>query len=170
MADWEAIYQEHSAGILQYLMMLTRNREEAEDLLQETFMRAMQSRSFVNDISKIRSWMMTIARNLFLDTVRKRRKREKLHVDSEDFDILEAVPDPAPAPDTLVAAGDFKIRLESVLNTMGENYRTAFMLGIVQQYSYKEIGDITGWSESMVKSNIFRARKKVASEMAEFRR
>ena len=113
---------------------------------------------------------MTIARNLFLDTVRKRRKREKLHVDSEDFDILEAVPDPAPAPDTLVAAGDFKIRLESVLNTMGENYRTAFMLGIVQQYSYKEIGDITGWSESMVKSNIFRARKKVASEMAEFRR
>lgn len=169
MADWEAIYKEHSPGILQYLITLTKNRVEAEDLLQDTFIRAMRSKSFVNDLSKLRSWMMTIARNLFLDSYRKKRKRDNLHADSADFDIMDTIPDTSPNPETLALNENFRERLDKALDLLGETYRTAFTLGIVQRYSYREIADITGWSESMVKSNIFRSRKKIASAMAEFR-
>ncbi|MCX6640746.1 MAG: RNA polymerase sigma factor SigE, partial [bacterium] len=72
--DWEAVYRGHSAGVFQYLLFLAGEVHEAEDLLQETFLRAMRSASNLKDPQKVHSWLMTIARNLFLDQ-RKRQQR-----------------------------------------------------------------------------------------------
>jgi len=60
--------------------------------------------------------------------------------------------------------------LRDTLKNLSETYRTAFTLGVMQGLSYQEVAEITGWSSAMVKSNIFRARKKVADAMIEFQR
>jgi RNA polymerase sigma-70 factor, ECF subfamily len=68
-----------------YALMLTRDRAEAEDLVQETYLRALEGRHGLRDNSNIKGWFFTILRNLWLNQVRKRKSEPKLvEVDSED--------------------------------------------------------------------------------------
>ena len=166
--DWEGIYRLHSAGIFQYLLSMTGNREEAEDLLQETFIRAMRYDSKLRDLSKIKSWMMTIARNIFIDLLRKKKVRGMAAAYDENQEVFDSIPDETPNPADLSEQSNFRMELQQVLRALPENYRTAFTLGVVQRLTYQEIEDITGWNQQMVKTNIFRARKKVASELRAF--
>lgn len=167
--NWEQIYQEHCKSVFMMLMGMTHNREDAEDLLQETFIKAMRAKTGVRDISKMKSWLMAIARNLCIDSFKKKNTRNKVTVKTDVDTLLEIVPDDGADPEKITMDMDFKSRLDLVLDEMTEVYQTAFNLGVVMKLPYQEIEDITGWSQSMVKSNIFRARKTVASAMQEFR-
>ena len=167
--DWELIFRKHSPGVYQYLLTLSGNNQEAEDLLQETFIRAMRSISSLREPDKIHSWLMTIARNLFLD---HRKKRLRRNTDSIEDSLAETVNQAsgAESPEDFTIRSDFMSSLRDTLKNLSETYRTAFTLGVMQGLSYQEVAEITGWSSAMVKSNIFRARKKVADAMIEFQR
>lgn len=167
--DWEIIFRKHSPGIYQYLLTLSGNNQEAEDLLQETFIRAIRSVSSLREPDKIHSWLLTISRNLFLD---HRKKRMRQHADSIEDSLAETVntASTAESPEDFTIRGDFMSSLRDTMKNLSETYRTAFTLGIMQGLSYREIAEVTGWSQAMVKSNIFRARKKVAEAMIEFQR
>ena len=167
--DWRAIYEAHSDAVYRFLWGMTRHREEAEDLLQETFIKAMNAKSSVRDEAKIKSWLLAIARNLCLDNLKKMRSRGKITVKAEADTMLEVAADDNPTPEKAALNSDFSSRLEKVLAGMQEAYRTAFNLGIVLKLPYQEIADITGWSKAMVKTNIFRARKMAAEALQEFR-
>jgi RNA polymerase sigma-70 factor (ECF subfamily) len=65
---------------------------------------------------------------------------------------------------------DFSRCLNEALEELPEPFRTAFTLGVVQRLSYQEIEEVTGWTMAMVKTNIFRARKRVAAELSDFMR
>ncbi len=168
LIDWEETYRVHSPGVYQYLLSLSNGSFEAEDLLQETFIRAIKSESTLREPGKVHSWLMTIARNLFLDSVRKKSKWKAVGYAAEPEE-METIPDSKPNPEDFAMNSDFKSHLHNVLSHLAETYQTAFVLGVMQRLSYQEIGDITGWSMSMVKTNIFRARKKVAEALGEFR-
>ncbi|NQS99318.1 MAG: RNA polymerase sigma factor [candidate division Zixibacteria bacterium] len=165
--DWEGIYQDNSSAVFQFLLSMTNNCEDAEDLLQETFIRAMRAGSKLRDIGKVKSWLLAIARNLFLDNLKKKRVRGTVNYYDNNQEIFECVPDTNPNPAQISEQSDFKSRLRKILDGMSETYRTVFTLGVIQRLNYQEIEDITGWSPSMVKSNIFRARRKVAGELEE---
>ena len=167
--NWESIYQQHSQNVYRFLLGMTRCREDAEDLLQETFIKAMRAKSELRDLSKMRSWLLTIARNLCIDNMKKNSSRGKVTVKTDTEVLLEIIPDKNPSPEKDTMDRDFKTRLTETLDEMSETYRTAFNLGVVMKLPYQEIEETTGWSNSMVKSNIFRARKAVASAMQEFR-
>lgn len=169
--DWENIYRRYSSGVFQYLLSMTHGSQEAEDLLQETFIKAMHNQSSLRDTGKMRSWLLTIARNLFFDSQRK-NKRSGRNFDYQGINVqeLENIPDPGNNPEKQMVQTDFKSRLKEVLAELSETYHTAFVLGIIQRLSYREIEEITSWSPAMVKTNIFRARKKVASALSEFQR
>jgi RNA polymerase sigma-70 factor (ECF subfamily) len=167
--DWELIYRQHSGKIYQYLIGLSNHAQEAEDLLQETFIRAMRSASSLKQPEKIRSWLMTIARNLFFDSYKRRMRANasSLEVTPETeihFTTGEA------GPEEQVLRADFSRCLKDALGQMPEAFQTAFMLGVVQRLSYQEIEEITGWTMAMVKTNVFRARKRMAAELSDFMR
>ena len=151
------------------LLGMTRNREDAEDLLQETFIKAMRAKTGVRDVTKMKSWLMAIARNLCIDSFKKKNTRKKVTVSADVDTILEVIPSDGADPEKITMDMDFKSRLDLVLDGMTEVYKTAFRLGVVMKLPYLEIEEITGWSQSMVKSNIFRARKTVAEKLHEFR-
>jgi len=167
--NWELIYRQYSSGVLQYLKSLTFKSGDAEDLLQETFIKAMRSEESLRDESKVYSWLLTIARNLFFDSRRKLSRRETMSIDDENFQDLEARPEAHGNPERYALQSDFETRLEMEISRLPETLKTAFVLGIMQKLTYKEIGDITEWSPSMVKTNVFRARKKIALALSEFR-
>ena len=166
--DWNQKYREHSPGIYQYLLNLCGNKQEAEDLLQETFIKAMRSEKSLRDESKMRSWLMTISRNLFLDNARK-NSRWRAAGYGGDEDEFSMVPDNGVSPEHSAESADFMTSMQAALKTLVESHRTAFVLGVIQRLSYQEIENITGWSTAMVKTNIFRARKKMAEALAEYR-
>jgi RNA polymerase sigma factor (sigma-70 family) len=164
MMDWELVYRKHSAGVFQYLLHMTRHNQEAEDLLQETFVKAIRSAEAIREPEKVRSWLLTIARNLFLDLKKKQNRFSGVNIDASSPEELnlKAKDD---NPEELAVKGDFALHLNQVVNDLSEAHQTAFSLGILQRLSYKEIEEITGWSPAVVKINIYRVRKKISGSM-----
>jgi RNA polymerase sigma-70 factor (ECF subfamily) len=164
--DWELLYREHSPKVYNYLMTLTGDVHQAEDLLQETFIKAMRSQDRLKNRDKVCSWLYSISRNLFLDARRKdvRRKTDAVAEFSEtEMDLTTRHPN----PEEHTIRRDFMNRLNLVLNNLDESYRTAFILGVVHKMPYREIVEVTGWSLVTVKSKIFRARRKVAAALTD---
>ncbi|RJP78233.1 MAG: RNA polymerase sigma factor [Candidatus Zixiibacteriota bacterium] len=157
--NWEAVYRNHSPGVYQYLRSLAPHGREAEDLLQETFIRAMRSAAGLRQPEKIRSWLLTIARNLFLDACQSRSRQPAAPLEAAQAERA------GDDPEAALLRADFARALEIVLGRLPEAHRTAFTLGIVQKLSYQEIAEITGWTLSAVKINIFRARRSVAAAL-----
>ena len=153
---WQQAYQAHAAVVLAYLKRRTTSAEEAEDVLQETFLRAMGANSFRE--GNLRGYLMTIARNLVISRVR----RPRLAIASVTAEqASETEPSDALSPEREVALRSFKDRLDGVLAEMNPDQRTAFEMGVLEQTSYPEIARLTGWNLSTVKVRIFRARRRI---------
>ena len=130
-------------------------------------MRAIRSEASLREPEKVKTWLLTISRNMFLDGTRKALRRTTSSLDDlpENDKHLATT---ANNPEDHAQRNDFMSQLYETLTDLSEAYRTAFTLGIIQKLAYREIEEITGWSLSKVKINIFRARQKVAAAMQDF--
>ena len=164
---WRAAYQSHAPAVLAFLRHRLGRREDAEDLLQETFVRAIRSGSFDGD--NLRAYLLRTAHNLWVN----RRRRPRLVVPAagsavgEDDAPFADVPAPEASPEQEASWSAFREELQRVLAELSEPHRRAFELGALEQHSYDEIAQITGWSLPQVKVNLYRARKRVIEELRE---
>jgi len=163
---WRAAYQSHAPAVLAFLLHRLGRREDAEDLLQETFVRAIRSDSFDGD--NLRAYLLRTAHNLWVN----RRRRPQLVVPlasgpaaDEREDPFADVPAEAASPEQEASWSAFRKELGRVLESLSEPHRRAFELGALEQRSYGEIAEITGWSLPQVKVNLYRARKRVIEEL-----
>ncbi len=140
-------------------LRLVRNREEAEELVQDAFVRAYRHlRSFRGD-SAFRTWFYRILYNVCMTQVRRRARREPLlHLEDQPT-MKDAVPDTemATALDQLEEKEVAGI-VSGELLTLPDKYRTVLTLFYTEEMSYEEIGEITGLPVGTVKSHLFRAR------------
>ena len=160
---WRAAYQSHGPAVLAFLLHRLGRREDAEDLLQETFVRAIRSGSF--DGENLRAYLLRTAHNLWLN--RRRRPRLVVPVASEDEALLDDVPAEGASPEQEASSSAFRAELQRVLAGLSEPHRRAFELGALEQRSYGEIAQITGWSLPQVKVNLYRARKRIIEQLRE---
>jgi len=163
---WQSAYQKHGSAILGFLKVRLFNQADAEDLLQETFVRAIRASDRIVDLARLRSFLFTIAHNLMVNRLRDQKKRAP----GPDAGAPEALaaPEDGASPEIASQMNAFKRRLTMVLNDLSPNLRQAFELGVLQQEPYAEISKRTGWSLSAVKINVYRARKRVIEELGEF--
>lgn len=159
---WRTAYQAHGPAVLSFLRHRLGRREDAEDLLQETFVRAIRSDSF-EDGGNLRAYLMRIAHNLWVTGLR--RPRRVTLIDESEQEALAERPDPAASPEQEAAGSDLREKVGRILAGMREPYRRAFELGVLEQHSYNEVAEVMGWSLSQVKVNIYRARRQVLSEL-----
>ncbi|MBO6024030.1 MAG: RNA polymerase sigma factor [Bacteroidales bacterium] len=129
-----------------------RNREQAEDVVQESFARVWEKAKTV-DFAKAKSYLFTTAHHAMIDEVRQRQR-------TSDIEELATFADPKGVP-----YPDVNDILHKALTTLPEAQRNALLLRDYEGYSYQEIGDITGMSESQVKVNIFRARTALKNKL-----
>jgi len=167
-AFWMATFEQHSSAVMAFLTSRTGRRDVAEDLLQETFVRAIRARPTIPDPSGARSYLFTTAQHLLIS--RHRKKTPSLFSEASEsaaraFDQI--VDGDAKAPDEAADLSRFESRLQDVLVTLKPAHRTAFQLAILQQKAYGEIVEQTGWSLGQVKTNVHRARKQVMAELGE---
>ncbi len=149
-------------GLYGAALRLTRNRADAEDLVQDTYLKAFKSSASFKPGTNLRAWLFTILHNHFLND-RRRAKTSPVEVDSETADKAAAVV-PAQqetAEDTLVRrAADAEVR--AALDALPEQFREAVWLRDVEGFSYVEIAGMLAVPVGTVMSRISRGRRLLA--------
>jgi len=144
---WQSAYQKHGSALLAYLRVRIPNATDAEDLLHETFVKAIGARQKPNEISKIRSYLFTIAHRLMLNQIRASHSSTHLVKAVGNNQELENQIDlDSPTPDEAMERRSFAFKLNLTLSQMNPKLRTAFDLGILQKLPYSEIAEKTGWT------------------------
>ncbi len=163
---WQSAYQKYGASILAFLKVRVFDQADAEDLLQETFVRAIRASNSIVDLGKLKSFLFAIAHNLLVNRIRDQKSRSA----AKPTDEAEAIPAQRPdaSPEHASQMNAFHHRLSLALNDMPPNLRKAFELGVLQQEPYAEIARKTGWSAASVKINVYRARKYAVERLSGF--
>ena len=141
-------------------LRITLNREDAEDIVQETLIREWKECQEGKEIDNVEAFSLTICRNLSLDHNAKLEQRNVAF----DEDVHDQ-PDTTRSPfEEMVDHERFQM-LNALMNSLPEKQRTAMQLRDVEGRSYKEIAEVMQISESDVKVNIFRARKAMREKL-----
>tara|TARA_R110002095_G_scaffold179358_1_gene156823 strand:- start:39 stop:566 length:528 start_codon:yes stop_codon:yes gene_type:complete len=145
-----------------FAMKLTRNRDNAKDLMQETLMRGFEKRDRFQIGTHFKSWMTTIMYNSFVNHYRKMKTRNRVEKPVEDIIHLQ---------DLKVVNGNgesnlLKAELNNIIDSVDYKYRHAFMMHF-KGYQYDEISEEMNIPIGTVKSRIFYARKQMKQRIQE---
>jgi RNA polymerase sigma-70 factor (ECF subfamily) len=165
---WMTTYEEHGSAVMAFLTSRTGRRDLAEDLLQETFVRAIRARPTLPDPAGVRSYLFTTAHRLLLSRYRRKRPMLFSEVSEQQAHALEEMADDeAAAPDSAADLSRFEDRLRDVLGQLKPAHRSAFELAVLQQMPYSEVAREQGWTVAQVKTNVHRARKQVMTVLGD---
>ncbi len=143
---------------------LTLNAEEAQDLVQETYLKALKYRDKFVDATNLKAWLYTIMKNTFINTYRRSVKTRQIITQTEDLSLVR------PLNGSNGPSAESQINLKTINNAveaLEEEYKVPFMR-YFDGYKYKEIADELDLPIGTVKSRIFLARKKLMSDLKEF--
>ena len=165
-ATFERDAMEHLPGLFQAALRMTRNQAAAEDLVQETYLRAYRGYGGFQEGTNLRAWLYRILTNSHINDYRKQQRRpdETDLDDFEDFLLfrrlggLEAIEAGRSAED-VVLAGVTDDTVTAALENLSDAYRMAVLLADVEGFSYKEIAEILDVPIGTVMSRLHRGRK-----------
>ena len=151
--------------LLRYAYKLTMDREEANDLLQETSLKALDNRDKYTPDTNFKGWMYTIMRNIFINNYRK-TVRDQTFVDKTDNLYHLSLPQDAGFESTESAYDTKEIR--RAVNSLPKEYRVPFSM-YVSGFKYREIAERLGLPIGTVKSRIFFTRQRLQKDLKDFR-
>ena len=159
----EASFSAHYAQILRYVRSVVRNADEAEDLTQETFLRAYRARDSLRDPDAMLPWLYSVATHVCLDRLRQRTRQARARSDVDP----EAVspPDPAPSAGLAVDQKDMSTCVEAYVSELSDSYRAVLLMHDVKGLTAREIAALLGDSTGSVKIRLHRARKQLQSAL-----
>ncbi len=146
-------------------LRITLNREEAEDIVQDTLIKVWNARDRWQELESIEAYSLTIARNLSLDRIKKMDNQN----DSLEEQKIERL-DTASTPSEQMIQKDKLHIVRNIINELPERQRTCLQLRDIEGKAYKEIASILNITEEQVKVNIFRARQTVKQRFQQFDR
>ena len=171
---FRALADRYQRGVLSLVMRIVGNREDAEDVAQEAFVKAFTRLDTFDPAYKFSNWLFKIAHNSALDALRRRGAMpaplELLQGGEEVEDPVATLADArAPAPDEAAAAAEFHRDLEGALGRLRPEYRTVIVLRHLEGRAYEDIAQILGLPLGTVKTFLFRARRELAELMEQHR-
>ena len=163
---WLNTFQEHGSSILAFLTSRLGRRDLAEDLLQETFVRAMRRGDNLQADGNIKSYLFTTAYHLIVNQSRRRTPALFSEVSEEEAPRLErAAEGSSPSPEAAADLARFGELLEAELRLLKPDHRRAFQAAFLDQLPYAEIARLNGCSLEKVKTDVYRARKQVLTRL-----
>lgn len=154
MKDLERLYNNYFKDIYLFLLSLSKNKELAEDLTQETFIKALKGISNFRGDSNIKSWLFQIAKNSFYSNIRKGINLPLEDSVSNNTDFTEKILD-----------GETAEEIIKLLDEMKEINKEIFYLRVFAELSFKEIGDIYGKSANWACVSYYRIKEKIRGEI-----
>ncbi len=163
------IYDSYHQDLFQFLIYLVQNRQVAEDLTQEVYIRVLRSYDSFQGNSSEKTWLFSIAKNVAIDHFRKQNVRKKRVFDSFDWEAIQLT-SPDMRTEDVVQLDDEKSQLLHYLNLCTGDQKMVIVLRYFQQLSIQETASALGWTESKVKTTQHRAiahLKKLMSKVRE---
>jgi RNA polymerase sigma-70 factor (ECF subfamily) len=162
----------HADALYDLACHLTRSASAAEDLVQETFARALGAQASFSSDGNLKAWLFKILRNAFIDATRRRRTNPTYGSSALDDSTVEA----SPSQDLL--RGDIEIDrlralvsedIEAALGTLSPDSRTVILLDL-EGFTEAEMTEVMGWPAGTIKSRLSRARKVLRERLREYER
>ena len=145
-------------------LRITLNREEAEDVVQDTMIKVWNACERWQELDSIEAYSLTIARNLSIDRIKKMDNQN----DSLEEQTTERLDETSSTPSERMIQKDKLDIVRNIINELPEKQRSCLQLRDIEGKSYKEIADILSITEDQVKVNIFRARQTVKQRFQQF--
>ena len=145
--------------VFSYVMTLAKDRNDAEEITQETFFRAISTEKSFKGESESFTWLCAIAKNIFID--------EKRRYAREDDELSEELPDNDKGIEQKLSDKAMSLKIHSILHQLEEPYKEVFQLRVFGELSFAEVGSIFGKTETWARVTHHRARLKIKERMDE---
>ncbi len=155
---FELLFSRHTRGMINFAWRFVQNRQMAEELAQEIFLRVYESSAGYEAQARFTTWLYRIATNVCLNEVRKAQFKA-------DRQAPAAEGEGSAPPDMRLERQAVSRAIRRAMDQLPEKQRAAFILNKYQELSYAEVGGVLGVSESAVKSLIHRAKETLAATL-----
>ncbi|HET6372403.1 MAG TPA: sigma-70 family RNA polymerase sigma factor [Candidatus Polarisedimenticolia bacterium] len=170
---FQSLVERHSRSLFHLAYRITGNEADAEDVVQETFLKAYRSLDRYESRANFGTWLHRIAANCAVDATRTRKRRGEHREaarpsEADQGDPIESLPSATPAPDRLLMSAEIQTRVAGAMARLTPRERAAFVLRHFEQRSIEEIGATLSLRENATKQSIFRAVRKLREALEPF--
>jgi RNA polymerase sigma-70 factor (ECF subfamily) len=163
---FELIVERYKDQLLNFVYRFLGSQEQAEDILQETFLRVYRNRHAYRRVAKFSTWIYTIAGNLARTELRKRNRRRlfsisDMGVEDKDYEVADEVFNPESYVDTIL----HEEVIQREINNLSPKFREVIILRDIQELSYEEIAKVLRIPIGTVKSRVNRARLRLQTQL-----
>ncbi len=158
--DFTLIYNLYKKPLYNYVWKMLCDKSATEDIVQNVFLKFYVNLPAIKEVNKPGSWLFTTARNEAFTFLRKRKIRSESYID-EDFEY-----DSGERMDGDVEENEIKNIIDKEVENMEEETKEIFVLRQYSELSYREIADVLGVDEGIVKGRLFRARQKLIEKIS----
>lgn len=163
---FEELYEKYHHDVFQFIFYMVKNREQAEDLVQEVYIRVLKSYSRFEGKSSEKTWLFSIARNVSIDFFRKQKGLKQRIVEKFDWSTGQ-IRDQQPIPEEIAVQKEEIGMIYECLDSCTVDQRMVIILRYIQELSIAETAEALNWTESKVKTTQHRAIKVLRKEMEE---
>ncbi|WP_153122698.1 RNA polymerase sigma factor SigX [Peribacillus tepidiphilus] len=163
---FQRIYENYHQDLFQFLFYMVKNKETAEDLVQEVYIRVYKSYQRFEGKSSEKTWLYSIARNAAIDHFRKQKSWKQRLLENFDWD-KQQVKDDSSIPEEIALQKEQIQWLYKSLDQCTMDQKSVIILRYIQSLSISETAEVLGWTESKVKTTQHRALKAVKKIMEE---
>ena len=163
---YDLLVKRYKDPLMSFIFRFVNDKTDAEDILQETFLRLYKNKHYYKEIAKISTWIYTIAGNLAKTELRKKRRRSffSIHnfMDTEkDYEL----PDKGITPDREANSVITNSEIQKAIDKLSAKFKQVILLRDIQGFSYEEIAQIVNVPLGTVKSRVNRARLKLQQDL-----
>jgi RNA polymerase sigma-70 factor, ECF subfamily len=173
---FRVLVERHSQSVFRLAYRMTGNQQDAEEIVQEAFLRAYQKLSQFAERANFGTWVYRIASNYAIDRMRQRKSEDEKRASSArgpeegemELDPMSIVPDSAPSPERLAQSNQLAAHMRRALQQLTPAERTAFVMRHWGGSGIEEIAGALESSTSAAKNTVFRAVQKLRSALGPF--
>ncbi|AST92289.1 MULTISPECIES: RNA polymerase sigma factor SigX [Sutcliffiella] len=165
-AVFQELYEKYHQDVYQFLFYMVKNKEQAEDLVQEVYIKVLRSYDRFEGKSSEKTWLFSIAKHVAIDSFRKQKGWKNKLLETFDWN-KQQVKDVAPLPEEVAVKNEQVQLLYRCLDKCKMDHRIVLILRYIQALSIQETAQVLGWSESKVKTTQHRAVKALKAHMEE---
>lgn len=172
---FEILLGRHRKSVYNFILRFVGDKETAEDLLQETFMRVIKGADAYKRQAKFTTWLYTIARNLCVDQTRRRKHRRHASLDApmdtseESGSLMDVIASNEMASDRKSVNKQLFATMQRAIAALSEEQREVFLMREFLDLPFKQIADVVGVPENTVKSRMRYALEKLRLELDEYK-
>ncbi|MCD6407029.1 RNA polymerase sigma factor [Candidatus Aerophobetes bacterium] len=174
ISSFEELVKKHKQNVINIIYHFIGDKEEAEDLAIEVFLRVYQAREKYKPTAKFTTWLYKITTNLCLNKIRGKERHHTISLnkpvstEKEEKELLEEIADPSPSPQKILEEREKKALIRKAIDSLPKKQKIATILRVYEGLSYKEISEILSCSVKSVERSLYWARNNLKEKLTPY--